>query len=402
MNDTRDLFLRLCGIDVADVAVPHRLLRLQPDERNAHTIEQAAAQLLTRLRSSAGQIPAPHLDWMTQQVISARNFMLMQCGQPQPTTPGGPPPVPGAAGHAAWAPNRPPADDPPVAIRASVPRRRSGIDTENLIGIVSILVMLVAAGVGAKLFHDLWWREVIKRPVRNPIDPSNNPPPEPFKPSNVGGAPKPPRPLPRPMPGPDDPPADVPAAADPHMKAALENCRKGFFDEAVLDAQKACEADPACEEAEAMQVAVGYLRQYSTLADEALAALNENCIVDLGPKHGQAAFLSRDATKGGITFQVKGRPKKFSAEELRKIPGLRFRVTRDFLDNAKNPANDLILGAYHFVARVDAEGNPDRRRSLDAARSRWEKAAKSSDEPSRDQAALLITLLAWELDHELR
>ena len=387
MNDTRDLFLRLCGIDVADVAVPHRLLRLPPDECNAQAIEQAAALLLIRLRSSAGQIPAPHLDWMTQQVITARNFMLMQCGQPQPSNPSSPPPM----------------ADSPVTIRTSVPRRRPGIDAENLMGIAGILVMLVAAGFGAKLFHDQWWRDVVKRPAPDRIDPPIRPTPEPVQPNPGGGAPKPPRPRPEPMmPRPDNPPAGDRASADPHMKAALEDCQRGFFDEAVLDAQKACEADPDCEAANAMQVAVAYLRQYSTLADDAMAALNESCVVDLGPKHGQAAFLERDATDGAIKFQVKGRPRKFTAEELDKIPGLRFRVTKDFLDNAENPANDLILGGYHFVMRVDDKGNPDRRRALDAARSRWDKAAKASDRQSREQAVLLLKLLAWDLERELR
>ena len=269
-------------------------------------------------------------------------------------------------------------------------------------GIAGILVMLVAAGVGAKLFHDEWWRKVINPPVRNPIEPSSKPTPEPVKPDAGGGATKPPRPRPGPMLRPNNPPAGNRATADPHMKAALENCRRGFFDEAVLDTQKACEVDPESEEAEAMQVAVAYLRQYSALADDAMAALNENCVVDLGPKHGQAAFLERDATDGGITFQVKGRPMKFPAEELGKMTGLRFRVTRDFLDNAENPANNLILGVYHFVMRVDDKGNPDRRRSLDAARGRWGKAAKSSDRESEEQAALLLGLLAWDLEQELR
>ncbi|MFM8803624.1 MAG: hypothetical protein ACKOK8_06895, partial [Planctomycetia bacterium] len=75
MSDPRELFLTLCGIDVADVAVPHRLLRLAAEERNPQGINQAAAQLLAQLRMVADRIPSPHLDWMTQQVTQARNFL---------------------------------------------------------------------------------------------------------------------------------------------------------------------------------------------------------------------------------------------------------------------------------------------------------------------------------------
>lgn len=402
MNDARELFLRLCGIDVADVAVPHRLLRLRAEERDAQVVDQAAFQLLARLRAAANQIPAGHLEWMTQQVTNARYFMVAQCAQAQPPQPSAPyrqpPPVPDPGAAYPWQSHQPPPAEPPVVVHTAVPRRRSGFDAENVMGIVAILVMLAAAGIGAKLFHDQWWKEVIRRPAPEP-QPSIRPEPIPPTPrplvNDGGGKPSRPKPAPEPPPRPLMNPKGDFAAARVHVKAALANVRKGFFDEADLDAQKALKAAPECDEAQAIRIAIAYIRQYSSLADEAMAALNENNVVDLGQKHGRAAFISRD-DDGSITFQVKGRPKKFASNELDKIPGFRFRVTRDFLDNATNPANDLILGSYHLVSKLDGDGDVDPKGAIEAARKRWRKAAESGDEQSVEQAGLLQKLLAME------
>jgi hypothetical protein len=402
VNDARELFLRLCGIDVADVAVPHHLLRLRAEERDAQVVDQAASQLIARLRAATHQIPAPHLEWMTQQVTNARNFMVAQCAQAQPPQPSAsyrqPPPVPPPGVAYPWQSHQQPPAEPPVVVRTAVPRRRSGFDAENVMGIVGILVMLAAAGIGAKLFHDQWWHEVIRPPApgpQRPIRPVPIPPaPAPVV-NNGKGKVSPPSPEPEPPPRPLMRPKGDLAAARVQVKAALANVRKGFFDEADLDAQKALMAAPECDEAQAMRLAIGYVRQYSPLADEALAALNENNVVDLGPKHGRAAFISR-GDDGSITFQVKGRSKKFASNELEKIPGFRFRVTRDFLDNATNPANDLILGSYHLVSKLDGDGDVDSKGAIEAARKRWRKAAESGDEQSVEQAGLLQKLLAMD------
>ena len=402
MNDARELFLRLCGIDVADVAVPHRLLRLRAEERDAQVVDQAASQLLARLRAATHQIPAPHLEWMTQQVTNARNFMVAQCAQAQPPQPSAsyrqPPPVPPPGGAYPWQSHQQPPAEPPVVVRTAVPRRRSGFDAENVMGIVGILVMLAVAGIGAKLFHDQWWQDIMPRPAPGPQRPIRPEPipPTPRPPVNPGGGKvSPPSPEPEPPPRPLMRPKGDLAAARVQVKAALENVRKGFFNEADLDAQKALMADPECDEAQAMRLAIGYVRQYSPLADEAMAALNENNVVDLGPKHGRAAFISR-GDDGSITFQVKGRSKKFASNELEKIPGFRFRVTRDFLDNATNPANDLILGSYHLVSKLDGDGGVDPKGAIEAAHKRWTKAAESGDEQSVEQAGLLQKILAMD------
>lgn len=265
-------------------------------------------------------------------------------------------------------------------------------------GIAGILVMLAAAGIGAKLFHDQWWKDTIhgggkqgagaSRKIQSPL-----PPPDVSLGEGSGSKPpsKPasePEPAPRPRP---QPKGNL-TAAFAHLKTALQNVRKGFFDEADLDAQKAFKAAPGCGEAEAMRIVVGYVRQYTSLADEALAALNENDVVDLGPKYGRAAFISR-GDDGSITFQVKGRPKPFPPASLDKIPGFRFRVTESFLDNEEKPANDLILGAYHLVSKLDGDGTVNPAGAIDAARERCRKAAGSGHEQSREEAGMLLLIL---------
>ncbi|NQW47795.1 MAG: hypothetical protein HQ464_08515 [Planctomycetes bacterium] len=402
MNDARELFSRLCGIDVADVAVPHRLLRLRAEERDAQVVDQAASQLLARLRAATHQIPAPHLEWMTQQVTNARNFMVAQCVQAQPPQPSASyrqPPVPPPGVAYPWQSHQPPPAEPPVVVRTAVPRRRSGFDAENVMGIVGILVMLAAAGIGAKLFHDQWWKDIMPPPAPK-TQPEIRPKPIPPTPApvvnNGKGRVSPPSPEPEPPPRPSIKPKGGLAAARVQVKAALENVRKGFFDEADLDAQKALMAAPGCDEAQAMRIAIGYVRQYSPLADQAMAALNQNSVVDLGPKHGKGAFITRNDADGSIKFQVKGRGKWFTIDELASISGLRFRVTRDFLDNAVNPANDLILGSYQLVSKLDGDGDVDPKGAIEAARKRWRKAAESGDEQSVEQAGLLQKLLAMD------
>ncbi|MFM8708434.1 MAG: hypothetical protein ACKOHK_10215 [Planctomycetia bacterium] len=307
-----------------------------------------------------------------------------------------------------WQANQPPATDSPVVVRTALPRRRSAFDAENLMGIVGVLVMLTAAGIGARLYLDEWWRDLFgkggNKPVRVERKDTPSLPPPPVK-NGRGATAKQPSQV-EPDPAPQSRQAPQPrgdlAAAEDHLKTALANIRKGAFDEADLDTRKAITAAPDFDEAQAMRLAVGYVRQYSKLADDAMAALDGNCVVDLGPKHGQAAFNSRQ-DDGSITFQVKGRPRAFKPAELAGIPGVRFRVTESFLDNEIKPeiksANDMILGAYHFVQKIDGDGkvDPTGNASRDAARERWRKAEIAGDDQTREQAGLLLKLLDMEL-----
>jgi len=394
MHDIHALFQQCCGIDTADVAVPHKLLRLNVSERNAHVINQVATQLLTQVQSAAGTIPPPQLQWMTQQVINARNAMLVQCGsqvQSPPTMPPVPPPVP--QGHQYQSPAyQSPVANPPIAVRTTVRRSASASRAETALGVFGIIAMLTAAGFLGFLFRD----QLLGSP-KSRVPPR---PPSPVVVPQGGGAGEtvpgqaPEAPPARPRPAPPARPGRI-ADAQSHIKNAFSNLRKGFFDEADLDAQKALAASPGLDEAEAMRLTAAYVRQYTGLAEDARKSLNGNNVVDLGSKWGTGAFIEQD--EKSVTFRVRGKNKRFTFAELDAIPGARFRIAAAFLDNAAIPVNDLILGAYQFVRQLDAEGIVVRRG--DEIPSRWLKASASEDQATAEQARLLLRLAELKL-HE--
>lgn len=403
MHDIHALFQQLCGIDTADVSVPHRLLRLNPNERNAQVINQVATQLLTQVHSAAGRIPPPQLQWMAQQVMNARNAMLVQCG-PQGRSPAAFPPVPPPVpqGHQYQSQYQSPlhhssmyqapAAEPPIVIRPTVRRSGNASGAETALGVLGIIVMLTAAGFLGFLFRDQLFGSTKARVVPRP--------PVPLVVPKGGGAvetvpaqaPESPSAVPRPAQ--PERPGRI-ADAQSHLKNAVMNLRKGFFDEADLDANKALAASPGLDEAEAMRLTVAYVRQYTELADAAQKALNGNNVVDLGAKWGQGAFIEQDAES--VTFRVRGKNRRFTFSELEAIPGARFRITAAFLDNAAIPVNDLILGAYQFVRKLDADGIVVRRG--DEIPSRWLKASASQDQTTAEQARLLLRLTELKL-HE--
>jgi hypothetical protein len=397
MHDIHALFQQCCGIDTADVAVPHKLLRLNASERNAHVINQVATKLLTQVQSAAGTIPPPQLQWMTQQVINARNAMLVQCGsqvQSPPTMPPVPPPVP--QGHQYQSQHQSPAyqapvANPPIVVRTAVRRSGNASGAETALGVVGIIVMLTAAGFLGFLFRDQLFGPTKARVVPRPPSPV-------VVPNGVGAVETVPAQAPesqtvRPRPAPPARPGRI-ADAQSHIKNAFSNLRKGFFDEADLDAQKALAAAPGLDEAEAMGLTAAYVRQYSGLAEDARKSLNGNNVVDLGPKWGTGAFIEMD--EKSVTFRVLGKNKPFTFAELDAIPGARFRITAAFLDNAALPVNDLILGAYQFVRQLDAKGIVVRRG--DEIPSRWLKASASEDQATAEQARLLLKLAELKLD----
>ena len=181
------------------------------------------------------------------------------------------------------------------------------------------------------------------------------------------------------------------AAAEEHITNAIKNARQGSFDEADRDAQKALRAAPGFQEAAAVRFLVAYQRQYSDLADKALAALNENNVVFLGTKNGDGAFIERN--RDSITFRVPGRNKAFTVKELNGTPGVRFGITKQFLDNAQNPANNLILGAWHFITQQTSDGLVDTDGSRRAARDCWQKAVLFGNPDIGEHATQMITLL---------
>jgi hypothetical protein len=397
MNDFHALFQQCCGIDIADVAVPHKLLRLNASERNAHVINQVATKLLTQVQSAAGTIPPPQLQWMTQQVINARNAMLVQCGsqvQSPPTMPPVPPPVP--QGHQYQSQHHSPASqapdaNPPIVVRTTVRRSGSASGAETALGVFGIIAMLTAAG-----FLGFLYRDQLFGSAKSPVPPR---PPSPIVVPKGGGAGEtvpgqaPELPPARPRPAPPAQPGRI-ADVQSHIKNAFSNLRKGFFDEADLDAQKALAVSPGLDEAEAMRLTAAYVRQYTGLAEDARKSLNGNNVVDLGPKWGRGAFIEMD--EKSVTFRVRGKNKRFTFAELDAIPGARFRITAAFLDNAAIPVNDLILGAYQFVRQLDADGIVVRRG--DEIPSRWLKASASEDQATAEQARLFLRLAELKLD----
>ena len=264
--------------------------------------------------------------------------------------------------------------------------RRSAFDANNIASLIGVLAMLFIMGVVFTLFVNQWWEEIKPKKVPNALPIVA--PDEPIDVPKGAGKSLPPKRV----------QAEVAAPfnkeAFQHVKRAVENCRKENFKEADFDAQKALKINPRFEEANAVRILIGYAKQYPQLAESAENALNGNCEVDLGSKYGKALFIEKDDQS--VTFRTKGQNKRFSRKELQGIPGVRFRITQQFLANANNPANDLILGAFQFLRHVDANGN-DLPAGIVSTPSHWKKAFESQEEEFREHAELLIKLSMMKL-----
>ena len=266
--------------------------------------------------------------------------------------------------------------------------RRSAFDANNIASLIGVLAMLFIMGVVFTLFVNQWWEDIKPKKVPNALPIVA--PDEPIDVPKGAGKSLPPKRVQAEVAA----PLNVNKEASQHVKQAVENCRKGNFKEADFDAQKALKINPRFEEANAVRILIGYAKQYSQLATSAENALNENCEVDLGSKYGKAWFIEKDDQS--VTFRTNGQNKRFSRKELQCIPGVRFRITQQFLANANNPANDLILGAFQFLRHVDENGN-DLPAGIVSTPSHWEKATESQEEESREHAKLLIKLPMMKL-----
>ena len=264
--------------------------------------------------------------------------------------------------------------------------RRSAFDANNIASLIGVLAMLFIMGVVFTLFVNQWWEDIKPKKVPNALPIVA--PDEPIDVPKGAGKSLPPKRV----------QAEVAAPfnkeAFQHVKRAVENCRKENFVEADSDAQKALKINPRFEEAKTVRILIGYAKQYPQLAESAENALNGNCEVDLGSKYGKALFIEKDDQS--VTFRTKGQNKRFSRKELQGIPGVRFRITQQFLANANNPANDLILGAFQFLRHVDANGN-DLPAGIVSTPSHWKKASESQEEEFREHAKLLIKLSMMKL-----
>ena len=377
------LLCHLLQLNPGHPLTANSILRLPPHERNPDVIDQAARWCFSQVQG----IPQPRdpitYNWMFQRIAGASMEMLNNATQyrQQPLAAISPPLVPVPPVVPTVIP--PLREDLPVMIRTTVRRSRTGFKLDNIVGLISIVVMLGIAG----LWFELMKPRTAPRPRPAVVPPAKRP----VVPLGNGWAA---HPKPQPAPQPQVPPPvrlQNNAAAKEHIKNAIKNARQGSFDEADRDAQKALRAAPGFQEAAAVRFLVAYQRQYSDLADEALDALNGNNVVFLGTKYGDVAFIERNGNS--ITFRVPGRNKAFTVKELNGTPGVRFGITKQFLDNAQNPANNLILGAWHFITQQTSDGLVDTDGSRRAARDYWQKAVLLGNPEIGKHATQMITLL---------
>ena len=377
------LLCHLLQLNPVHPLTANSILRLPPYERNPDVIDQAARWCFSQVQG----IPQPRdpitYNWMFQRIAGASMEMLNNATQyrQQPLAAISPPLVPVPPVVPTVIP--PLREDLPVMIRTTVRRSRTGFKLDNIVGLISIVVMLGIAG----LWFELMKPRTAPRPRPAVVPPAKRP----VVPLGNGWAA---HPKPQPAPQPQVPPPvrlQNTAAAEEHITNAIKNARQGSFDEADRDAQKALRAAPGFQEAAAVRFLVAYQRQYSDLADKALDALNGNNVVFLGKKYGNVAFIERNGNS--ITFRVPGRNKAFTVKELNGTPGVRFGITKQFLDNAQNPANNLILGAWHFITQQTSDGLVDTDGSRRAARDCWQKAVLFGNPDIGEHATQMITLL---------
>ena len=380
------LLCHLLQLNPGHPLTANSILRLPPHERNPDVIDQAARWCFSQVQG----IPQPRdpitYNWMFQRIAAASMEMLNNAAQyrQQPLAAISPPLVPVPPVVPTVIP--PLREDLPIMIRTTVRRSRTGFKLDNIVGLISIVVMLGIAGLSIGWF-DLMKHRTAPRP-RPAVVPPAKPP---VVPLGIGGAA---HPKPQPAPQQQVPPPvrlQNTAAAEEHITNAIKNARQGSFDEADRDAQKALRAAPGFQEAAAVRFIVAYQRQYSDLADKALDALNGNNVVFLGKKYGDVAFIERNGDS--ITFRVPGRNKAFTVKELNGTPGVRFGITKQFLDNAQNPANNLILGAWHFITQQTSDGLVNTEGSRRAARDYWQKAVLLGNPEIGKHATQMITLL---------
>jgi hypothetical protein len=215
-----------------------------------------------------------------------------------------------------------------------------------------------------------------------------------------GGAPVSvvPRPNPSAVPSPD-PVAPKPVITPPEedieqrVQDGIRACREGLFVAAVDLGREVARLAPNDPRGKAVQLLALYAEQYPRLADEAIDRMNGAVEVYLGRRYGLGAFVER--IDDDLVFMAKGRHVRFTVREFNALDGVRFRVTKQYLENGNQPANDLILCAMHRATQLKADGTFDQTGalSLQAARDRWETAARSHDDQVADHARSLLSLL---------
>lgn len=392
-RDPVDTLCMLLGITPNDLSCPSRILKLDPQEKNQARIEMAARECFARVQSLRNHVRPEHAEWMMQVVSHARSCILREAMAPAVvrSVQRAPAAVPMAAPRASVAASREPEQSPAVrTCGQDEPRDSMVADPRSTMG------ALVACGLA--LLVTAWF---IDQPFEaehlEPRRHAANAPallesrPVPPAVGIGGGTPVTTKPRP-PVPGCVErvaPQADRrnPAHARMELSDALALSRRGSFDEALRLTRRASRLLP--EQGGGLSLLVAYARQYSGLADKARTSLNGSSEIDLGAPYGTAQFVEQNANE--ITFFANGKHQTFSIREFNGLAGVRFRATRDFLDNAANPANDLILAACHFLMKVDDRGehaaNADFVRE---AERRIEKAITSGNPEFAEQGKMMM------------
>lgn len=291
--------------------------------------------------------------------------------------------------------------DLPIVIRSRVTRRQSGLGYGKTTTAAAALCACAAFAFGAGIFVEQWWREhkttaIKQRPVlRHAVSAEQRRGPRPGQGSEiklVAAAKK---------------PADREASsskqkqiaksqnndeARKNLTQAIAAARKGAHDEATPLIRSAARALPA--ESEGLNLSLAYFEQYPGLADKARLALNGNSEVDLGPQLGRAQFVEQDSDS--ITFFARGKHERMTLEQFNELEGVRFRVTRDYLDRAASPVNDLILGASHFLLQIDDDGKADVTKARDAAQRRFQSAIRSMNRNFADEGTAMMKTLDFD------
>jgi hypothetical protein len=190
--------------------------------------------------------------------------------------------------------------------------------------------------------------------------------------------------------------AETHAQASDLVLASLKSAKQGMFTKAndlVEEARHICPDHPGATGAWYL---AAYAEKYSNLADEALTRLNgANDSVDLGPKFGRGAFIERNEDE--YTFRCRGKNTKFPLAKLNAMDGVRFGITRQFLDNADLPANHLILAGIHYLKDIDETGrynHKSREKCVAAAVDRCERVTSREDDVA-EHATHMLALFEW-------
>lgn len=361
-----ELLGRILGISPAELYIPHRLLQLNPHERDGEVIDRAARHCCDRIRAMQPHVAADVFDWMLQMVSYARGSMMTAAGSMRAAAPQAAVEPPRAASPFVTAASEPSGGSIPSLPRPATIRRASAGDLDRFWSAAVAMLAVVLFLLAGSWFVQKWFIDTVPRPPDNGNSRGGR-----GDIAQTGGTNR----------------LNVRRGSGSAKVVARHNRRARDSADEIAEEPGRPAAD---DSAETMRLVAAYQEQYSELADEALRALNGNNEIDLSPRYGRGAFLEQD--DDSVTFQINGRPKKLRINELNGIPGVRFRITQNYLSNADNAANELILGAYHYASGLNDRGKPDIDEAYAQALEHWKKADLMGDDEVKEQARMFLKL----------